>query len=151
MAGKGVKTMPKSFRCIKVFTVNGIVTFTEGKLYQGKVYYRDGKSDIEQEGISFRNDQDHLHLIPFDCLYDYFIQVAELDIMSHDELQRWLTEAPSPWQFHWSIITGQEWLANFRPEMEDDEGLIEAVKERLEMIEAAYELEKKSGWDILSR
>jgi hypothetical protein len=139
--------MPKTYRCIKVFTVNSIPTFTEGKLYQGKIYYRDGKGDIEAEGVSFTNDQGHLHLLPFDWLDKYFVQVPELDIMSHDELHRWLTDHPSPRQLYQAIITGREWLENFKPEMEDDEGLMEAVKERLEMIEAAYELVGDSGME----
>jgi hypothetical protein len=72
--------------------------------------------------------------------------VPELDIMNHKELERWLASA-TPRQMWQAIFAGREWLANFEPETEDDETLIEAVKERLEMIEAAYELVEGSGME----
>lgn len=139
--------MPTTYRCTEAIAVNGVVTFTEGKLYQGKIYHEEGQRDVEEAGVAFRNDQNNLHLIPFDWLDRHFVQVPELDIMSHDQLQRWLTDGPSARQLYQAIITGREWLENFKPEMEDDDVMIEAVKERLEMIEVAYELTEESGME----
>lgn len=130
--------MPITYRCIKtVATLDGsFVPFAEGRLYQGKVSETpDGELITE-----FTSDQGRPHRVSASGLNKHFVQVPELDIMSHDELQRWLTDGPSARQLYQAIITGQEWLASFKPEMEDDNGLVEALFDRLEMIEAAYEL-----------
>lgn len=133
-----------TYRCIKTVTVKRYGdAFTEGQLYQGQPFYEESGDDIKAAGVSFRNNKGDLHFAPFDWARQHFEKIVrrpipELDITSHDELKHRLKSA-SLSQMAEALKAGQEWLKTFVPETEDDDGLIEAVKERLEMIKEAYQ------------
>jgi hypothetical protein len=64
-------------------------------------------------------------------------KVPELDTITHEQLEAWLSLASK--QHLWkTILAGREWRAKFQPETEADNELINAVEERIEMLELAY-------------
>lgn len=72
--------------------------------------------------------------------------IPHLDAMTHDQLERWIAGA-SPRQLYQAIETGQAWLNTFTPETEDDETLTGAVRDRLDMLERAYQLTPGLGME----
>jgi hypothetical protein len=64
-------------------------------------------------------------------------KVPELDAITHEQLEVWIGQASR--QHLWkAILAGREWRATSPSETEADNKLINAVEERLEMLELAY-------------